>query len=265
MLFKKSFLLTHCLILLLSLGMVFTGCTPTASPSDTSGSDTAPQSPEEQTETPTSEENTTAESTAETREDTTVEVEAETEPNPYTGACYYVDSEGGNDSNDGLTPETAIKTLDKANSITLKGGESLLLKAGCTFVGCLSPKRERDGGPVRISSYGEGDRPRIEGTGENALGLFDFDHVEVSDLYITNPEGACGIYVRNVNGGALIGTHITDCVIEKVNVDRNTYRYESGGIICAAFSDTPGWFDDLVIENNQILDVARSGVFLTSL
>ena len=58
--------------------------------------------------------------------------------------------------------------------------------------------------------------------------------------------------------------YIKNCTIEHVNQARTTFRYESGGIICEAFSEEPGWFEDLVIEGNEIRDVARSGIFLTS-
>ena len=46
---------------------------------------------------------------------------------------YYVSSLNGNDSNDGLTKETAFLTLDKINSIALGAGDKVLLENGSIF------------------------------------------------------------------------------------------------------------------------------------
>ena len=48
-----------------------------------------------------------------------------------TGLTYYVDAENGNDKKDGLTPETAWKTIDKVNKTTFEPGSAILLKRGC--------------------------------------------------------------------------------------------------------------------------------------
>jgi hypothetical protein len=48
-------------------------------------------------------------------------------------ATYYVDSASGSDSNNGLSEETAFKTLAKTSSLTLNAGDSILLKYGSEF------------------------------------------------------------------------------------------------------------------------------------
>lgn len=186
-------------------------------------------------------------------------------PPAVEGEAYYVDSKYGDDTNDGRTPETAFRSISRANEVVLKNGESLLFRSDCEFEGSLAPRRERDGTTVRIGKYGEGEDPVLIASGGNTLTLTDFDFVVVSELTLTNPNGICGIYINNKAGGAIKNVHIKNCTIEDVNEDRDVYYYESGGIICASFSDEPGWFDGLVIEDNTIENVARSGIFLTSL
>ena len=39
---------------------------------------------------------------------------------------YYLDSEGGNDANDGVTPATAWQTLAKANDLKPQPGDKIL-------------------------------------------------------------------------------------------------------------------------------------------
>ena len=59
-----------------------------------------------------------------------------------SGQTYYVDAVNGNDSNDGLTEESAWKSLDQINNTTFLPGDSVLLKAGCIWNGYLYPKGE---------------------------------------------------------------------------------------------------------------------------
>ena len=78
------------------------------------------------------------------------------------GTAYYVDSENGNDENDGTSPESAWKTLSRANANTFAPGDSLLLRAGQTFEGpfAANGSGSKDA-PVTVTSYGEGGRPLI--------------------------------------------------------------------------------------------------------
>ncbi len=72
--------------------------------------------------------------------------------------CYYVSSEG-NDENDGKTPETAWKSIEKVNSMEFQPGDKILFEGGETFTGTLEFD-ENDSGEeenyVEIGSYGEG-------------------------------------------------------------------------------------------------------------
>lgn len=44
------------------------------------------------------------------------------------GKTYYVDSENGKDTNDGLSEGKAFQTLNKVNDLTLGAGDRVLLK-----------------------------------------------------------------------------------------------------------------------------------------
>ena len=68
-----------------------------------------------------------------------------------TGVSYYVDSENGNDINDGTSEETAWKSLEKVNETTFKPGDKLRFKRGCSWGGLLSPKGSGEkGNPITI-------------------------------------------------------------------------------------------------------------------
>jgi parallel beta-helix repeat protein len=92
-------------------------------------------------------------------------------------ACYF--SNSGNDLNDGHSPETPWKNLEKLDSMEFQPGDKILLKSNDHFAGNVtirsSGTREN---PVIISSYGKGKMPvlsgadkfhSIEGYGNNSM------------------------------------------------------------------------------------------------
>jgi len=80
------------------------------------------------------------------------------------GAIYYVDATNGNDSNDGLSPGTAWKTIAKVNSQTLSPGDSVLFKRGEVWREQLTvPSSGNAGAPITFGAYGTGEKPEING------------------------------------------------------------------------------------------------------
>ena len=53
---------------------------------------------------------------------------------------YYIDSRYGSDSNDGLSRQTAFASVGKMSEITLKGGDTVLIKADTEYNGSLHLK-----------------------------------------------------------------------------------------------------------------------------
>lgn len=74
----------------------------------------------------------------------------------YSGNAYYV-SNSGNDENDGLTPQTPWKTLDRVtNASELVSGDAVFFKRGDIFRGGLGTVKG-----VTYSAYGDGVKPKI--------------------------------------------------------------------------------------------------------
>lgn len=141
---------------------------------------------------------------------TAVHAEADT-----TGKTYYVDSEKGSDKNDGLSERKAFKTLDKINELVLGPGDEVLLKAGSTFEDQALHLQGSGSAeaPIKVSSYGKGDRPAIHtnghgqwelnygkrldnqnhkwhGTVSSSILLKDVEYIEISGLELTNDRKA---------------------------------------------------------------------------
>ena len=82
-----------------------------------------------------------------------------------TGTKYYMSS-SGNDNADGLTPETAWRTIEKLNSVSLKEGDGVFFKRGDVFRVAADSRMFVSNG-VTYSAYGEGKKPEIYGSPEN--------------------------------------------------------------------------------------------------
>ncbi len=74
----------------------------------------------------------------------------------YTGTAYYV-SPNGCDLNDGLSPKTAIQTLERIHTLPLAFGDAVFLERGGTWRGNISLTQSG----ITISAYGEGKKPVI--------------------------------------------------------------------------------------------------------
>ena len=102
---------------------------------------------------------------------------------------YYIDAQTGNDSNDGTSEKTPWQSLDRANRLTLKAGDRLLLRRGTTFHGVLEIcGHGQSGKPIEVGAYGKGNRPKIVGYDESdyAVRILNSEYLTLRDLEIVN-------------------------------------------------------------------------------
>lgn len=78
------------------------------------------------------------------------------------GATVYYVSNNGSDSNNGKSPSSAWKTLDKVSSANLPYGSYVCFERGGIFRGKLTAKAG-----VTYTAYGTGDKPMLYGSPEN--------------------------------------------------------------------------------------------------
>ena len=108
------------------------------------------------------------------------------------GVSYYIDSiDGSDETGDGLSPETAWKTVP-VTECTLGAGDKVLFRRGGTYPCTLTVTNSRGTAeaPILIAAYGEGDAPLLTTDARTeVLRLFDCSYVTVSDLEITAHNG----------------------------------------------------------------------------
>lgn len=103
-------------------------------------------------------------------------------------ASYYVSASTGSDDADGLTEETAFRSLDQVNALALQPGDEVLFKSGDVWQGMFWPRGSGTvAQPIRIASYGGLVKPIIDGDGYQAsLLIVDDEYYEVENLELTN-------------------------------------------------------------------------------
>lgn len=114
------------------------------------------------------------------------------------GKKYYVSSNKGDDSNDGLSENKPLKSTDAVMSLNLNAGDAVLFERGSVFR-LASSFLAADG--VTYGSYGKGEKPKFYGSPENLANAFwtpsvkknvwqmDYVFTDCGSLYFDHGEG----------------------------------------------------------------------------
>lgn len=106
-------------------------------------------------------------------------------------ATFYVDCESGRDANDGRSPATAWRTIERANLYTYGPGDTVSLKRNCRWAGAGFKARGNgtSAAPILLTDYGDASLPLpvIDGVGphEAAVLLQNVQNWVVSNLELT--------------------------------------------------------------------------------
>ena len=144
------------------------------------------------------------------------------------------------------------------------------MRRGTICIGMLKPQGSGAAdNRILIGAYGEGPLPRIDAQGmySAAVHLDDMSHVVVRDLELTNPgnlsEPHRGVYLTST-AAVVTNIEIRDLYIHDVTglVTFSGTAKRGGAIIADSSFVTPQTqFDGVLIENNRIEDVGRSGIY----
>ena len=186
---------------------------------------------------------------------------------PGGAQVIHVSSSAGSDDNDGLTPESPVKTLYRAaNMVSPDHPDWILFRAGDTFTGGIKYMGypQIDGvdhdSPMVFGAYGEGPRPVFLCDGESAVkatggGKIGMAFVGLEFVAHTrNPESPDfdADSTPNQSGFRWIGpgSHVLveDCV----------FRLFKDGIAVQSNSDEPQLFD-FVFRRNIVIDSWSNG------
>lgn len=209
--------------------------------------------------------------------------------------AYYV-AANGNDANDGLTPETPLRTIAKLNTLSFVPGDRILFHSGDTFVGMFRPTGSgNENAPIMVGKYGGEARPVLQpdpnGVFDYALGagtvatrkvngaiwLENVEYWEIRDLELHDPSYDpnfylvgdlevynAGLRVVNVDQGDLSHFVFDNLKIHGFRGPGINPGKTSGGIQfnvgTRAAVPVPSCFVDVSITNCEIYQCGRDGI-----
>ena len=202
---------------------------------------------------------------------------------------YYIDSVLGNDSNDGLSKNTPIKTLTKIPQILSKDVNiAILLKKNSTFMGNVLLERNSDNLLTYLGSYGEGKLPLING--DDSVIRINNSNVIVDSIEVTGTKAYRGIHITTPHKGEMKNIVVKNCYVHDINwiweneldsslvnpdtldLEKVTPEYEEDGVtkgryfyryyggIIAHNEIGPSEFKNIWIVNNIVKNVSRTGI-----
>ncbi len=77
---------------------------------------------------------------------------------------YHIDDHQGDDAQDGRSPATAWRSLEKVNHASLEPGDTVLFKRGGQWRCQLVPQSGAPGLPITYGAFGAGDKPLLVGS-----------------------------------------------------------------------------------------------------
>ncbi len=191
---------------------------------------------------------------------------------------YYVDSINGNDTNNGINTDTPWKTFEPVNKTNFKPGDEILLSCGGVWDQQLAPKGSgTKQAPIKISSYGEGNKPVINGGGLESgatVYLFNQRHWIIEKLEVTNNSGKDNVGTVDTAGVPRYGILAENNTLQSGIVIRDNYVHHvngamnlvgimdahiNGGITLHAIGPE-GKLSDALIEGNTVENVGRTGI-----
>lgn len=196
------------------------------------------------------------------------------QPSPAGAAQYYVDAQAGSDGNSGQSAATAWQSLERVNTANFLPDDEILLKAGSSWTGHLSPHGSGAAGhPIRIGRYGTGERPRIDGgglTGTAVVYLQNQQYWEIADLDITNPAKDAGdrrgVLVSASQPGVWEHIWLLRLSIHDIKgiVGQSIEAKRTAGIGIEATGKEASRFDDVRIEGCSISTVDNTGLYTSA-
>jgi len=157
------------------------------------------------------------------------------------GASYHVDSKAGDD---GLSPQTAWKTLKKASDAALAPGDRLLLRRNGVFEGQLALTVQGSAeNPIVVDAYGHDSAslPVIDAKGLLAgVRLTSCSYLEVNNLEIAADRGTVqeeaartrryGVFATTASKGGLPHIHLKGLYIHDIFVSKQLGGLQDKGI-----------------------------------
>ncbi|WP_020577041.1 right-handed parallel beta-helix repeat-containing protein [Actinopolymorpha alba] len=186
-----------------------------------------------------------------------------TAPAQAAGTAYYV-SATGNDSNTGLSPSQAWKTIGKVNSFTFPQGSLIYFEGGQTFTGCLVFNRTNvptsdASTPFRVYSSGTGQatiQSDCTGNTSAAITADDVSGFHLNNIKVVNGSTtAAGVLLENTTSSTPTKTlKVTSSDISGFGPPAGSTSVFGAQIMVLGYAvnNHNGPLDDVQVLNNRL-------------
>ncbi|TLX71374.1 right-handed parallel beta-helix repeat-containing protein [Labilibacter sediminis] len=207
---------------------------------------------------------------------------------------YYVNSESGDDSNNGTHMSAPFASLSKVNTLKLNPGDQILLARGCVFKGTLELQNQAGtkNKPIVVSSYSHNnsakEKPLIEANGFlNGILIINCSNILIKDIEITAKGGGfktdvklknymcCGVLVTTSKAGEYKNILLQNLTVRDVFFEKEGFSRGAGEVKTANGKQNYGWgirfinatedavLKDLTVKDCTIKNVAHTGLKFT--
>ena len=112
-----------------------------------------------------------------------------------SGVIYYFSADG-DDANDGLSPQTPLRSIAKLNTLELNPSDGVMFRRGDVWRGKITTRKG-----VTYSAYGKGDKPRIYGSPCDAAVEGEWIATATPNVYMYSLELSDDVGTLVFNGG----------------------------------------------------------------
>ena len=157
------------------------------------------------------------------------------------GTTYYIDAANGDDANAGTSENAAWKSFANVDDLTLEAGDSVLLKAGCTWNNeklFIKNAKGTQENPVVLGKYGEGANPVINGNGN--------PWNDGEDISLLAKEDVAVVHVQNSEYITVQDLEVTNW--EKDTADLMGELDSEAGVI---YDQSKSMLTGILVENND--------------
>ena len=112
-----------------------------------------------------------------------------------SGVIYYLSADG-DDANDGLSPQTPLRSIAKLNTLELNPSDGVMFRRGDVWRGKITTRKG-----VTYSAYGKGEKPRIYGSPCDAAVEGEWIATATPNVYMYSLELSDDVGTLVFNGG----------------------------------------------------------------
>jgi len=208
----------------------------------------------------------------------------------FAKGSYYINGISGNDSSDGLSPETAWAGFSNISNIGFKPGTKILLASGIIIQGGLELKNVSGTAenPIEISTYesnGNTSWATIDAKGfPNGILVENCSHIQISNLIVTANAGGmktsngktpgmrCGILVQVTKPGQYVRINLENLIVKDIFYEEPGFTRGANEVKSANGTQNYGWgvrfinqTDGAILRNLKVMNCEISNTAHTGL